>query len=224
MSVKTLAFVLLLAPQSYPPPFPRDGATKVLENESVVVWDVTWVKGKPTPMHQHPVDVVGVTLVPGTVRVTLPDGSTRESQLDSAGAVSSGGKGLIHMEEGTSDVPRRAILIELKGVKKDPLPPPPKGVETAWQLREGVSKVLENDQVIVWDFRFQVGGSVPLHFHDKDTVVVELEPGVVRSISQDGDPQEVTWQGMRARFAPRGRIHREEVVSGVPRGIIVEIK
>jgi hypothetical protein len=41
---------------------------------------------------------------------------------------------------------------------------------------------------------------------------------------QDGAPQETTWQGMRARFAPRGRIHREEVVSGSPRGIIIEIK
>src|SRR3990170_5346953 len=139
MSVKTLGFVLLLAAQSYPPPFPRDGATKVLENESVVVWDVTWAKGKPTPMHEHVVDVVGVTLVPGTVRVTLPDGSTRESERDTAGAVSAGGKGLIHMEEGTSDVPRRAILIELKEAKKDPIPAP-EGVAPAWP-REGATKV-----------------------------------------------------------------------------------
>ena len=222
MSVNTLAFVLLLAAQAYPPPFPRDGATKVLENESVIVWDVTWVKGKPTPMHQHRVDVVGVTLVPGTVRVTLPDGSTRESEKDTAGAVSSGGKGLIHMEEGTSDVPRRAILIELMGAKKDPVPAPD-GIEPAWP-RDGASKVLENDRVIVWDYRFQAGHAIPLHYHDKDTVVVELEPGVTRSIPKDGAPQETAWQGMRARFAPRGRIHREEVVSGSPRGIIVEIK
>jgi quercetin dioxygenase-like cupin family protein len=222
MSMKTLGFVLLLAAQNYPPPFPRDGATKVLENESVVVWDVAWVKGKPTPMHQHRVDVVGVTLVPGTVRVTLPDGRTRESQPDSAGAVSSGGKGLAHMEEGTSDVPRRAILIELKGAKKDPVPAPD-GIEPAWP-RDGASKVLENDRVIVWDYRFQAGHATALHYHDKDTVVVELEPGVTRSIPKDGAPQETAWQGMRARFAPRGRIHREEVVSGSPRGIIVEIK
>jgi hypothetical protein len=222
MSMKTLGFVLLLAAQNYPPPFPRDGATKVLENESVVVRDVTWVKGKPTPMHRHVLGVVGVTLVPGTVRVTLPDGSTRESEKDTAGAVSAGGKGMIHMEEGTSDTPRRAILIEIKGASKDPVPAPA-GVEPAWP-REGASKVFENDEAIVWDYRFQKDRVIPLHFHDKDTVVVELEPGVTRSIPQDGAPQETAWQGMRARFAPRGRIHREEVVSGSPRGIIVEIK
>ena len=222
MMMMMLGMALVLAVQSYPPPFPREGATKVLENESVVVWDVTWRKGQPTPMHQHGVDVVGVTLVPGTVRVTLPDGSSRESALDSVGAVSSGGKGLIHQEEGTSDVPRRAILIELKGTKKDPAPRQ-KVIEPPWP-REGASKVLENDQVVVWDYKFPAGGSFPLHFHDKDSVVVELEPGVIRSIPQDGAPQEVTWQGMRARFNPRGRIHREEVVSGAPRGIIVELK
>jgi quercetin dioxygenase-like cupin family protein len=213
---------LVLALETYPPPFPREGAAKVLENESVVVWDVTWEKGKPTPLHRHRVDVVGVTLVPGTVRTTLEDGSSRESEPDTAGAVSSGGKGLTHREEGTSDVARRAILVELKGAKKDPLTPP-EGVEPAWP-REGASKLLENEQVIVWDYRFQVGRPVPLHFHDKDTVVVELEPGVTRSTPKDGPPQETTWRGMRARFAPRGRIHREEAVRGSPRAIIVEIK
>jgi len=224
MTVTTLALAAasIHAVQNYPPPFPRDGATKVLENESVVVWDVSWVKGKPTPMHQHVLGVVGVTLAPGTVRTTLPDGSTRESEPDSVGAVSAGGKGMTHKEEGTSDTPQRAILIEIKGAKKDPLTAP-EGIGPAWP-RDGASKVLENDQVIVWDYRFQKERPIPLHFHDKDTVVVELEPGATRSIPKDGAPTETTWQGMRARFAPRGRVHREEVVSGSPRGVIVEIK
>lgn len=220
--MKILALALLLAAQAYPPPFPREGATKILENERVVVWDVTWEKGKPTPMHRHLVDLVGVTLVPGTVRVTLEDGSSREGQPDAVGAVSAGGKGLTHREEGTSDVPRRAILIEIKGAATQSLDRP-EGVAPAWP-REGATKILENDQVVVWDYRFQKDRPIPLHFHDKDTVVVELEPGVTRSIPQDGAPHETTWQGMRARFAPRGRIHREEAVSGSPRGIVVELK
>jgi quercetin dioxygenase-like cupin family protein len=220
--MKILAAGLLFALPSYPPPFPREGATKVLENESVVIWDVTWEKGKPTPMHQHPVDVVGVTLVPGTVRVTLPDGSSRESEKDEVGSVSAGGKGLIHREEGTSDVPRRAILIELKGARKDTITAPA-GVPLAWP-REGAAKLLENDRVVVWDYRFRKERPIPLHFHDKDAVVVELEPGVTRSVPKEGAPQETTWKGMRARFAPRDRLHREESVSGSPRAIVVEIK
>jgi quercetin dioxygenase-like cupin family protein len=217
-----VAALLLLVPQDYPPPFPREGATKVFENESVTVWDVTWKAGVPTPMHQHRLEVVGVTLVPGTVRVTLPDGATRTSELDEVGGVSSGGKGLIHREEGTSAVARRAVLIELKEARKTPLTPP-EGVPPAWP-REGATKVLDNDRVVVWDYEFRVGRPIPLHFHDKDTVVVELAPGVTRSVPKDGAPQETTWEGMRARFAPRGRIHREEAVSGAPRAIAVEIK
>jgi quercetin dioxygenase-like cupin family protein len=220
--MKTLALGLLLALQAYPPPFPRDGATKVLENERAVVWDVTWEKGKPTPMHRHPVDVVGVTLVPGTVRVTLPDGSSRESEEDGVGSVSAGGKGLTHSEEGTSVVPRRAILIELKGARQAPLAAP-EGVPLAWP-REGSAKLLENDRVVVWDYRFQKDRAIPVHFHDKDAVVVELEPGVTRSVPKEGAPQETTWKGMRARFAPRNRLHSEEYVSGSPRAIVVELK
>jgi quercetin dioxygenase-like cupin family protein len=220
--MKILAAGLLFAFSTYPPPFPREGATKVLENESVVIWDVTWENGKPTPMHQHPVDVVGVTLVPGTVRVTLPDGSTRESERDEVGSVSAGGKGLTHREEGTSDVPRRAILIELKEARKKAETAPP-GVPLAWP-REGSAKLLENDRVVVWDYRFQKDRAIPLHFHDKDAVVVELEPGVTRSVPKEGAPQETVWKGMRARFAPRDRLHGEAYVSGSPRAIVVEIK
>jgi quercetin dioxygenase-like cupin family protein len=221
-STLALAALLIAAPQDYPPPFPREGAAKIFENESVVVWDVTWKAGVPTPMHQHRLEVVGVTLVPGTVRVTLPDGTTRVGDLDEVGAVSAGGKGLIHREEGTGAVARRAILIELKEARKTPLPPV-EGVPPAWP-REGATKVLENDRVVVWDYEFRVGRAIPLHFHDKDTVVVELAPGVTRSVPKDGAPQETTWEGLRARFAPRGRIHSEEAVSGAPRAIAIEIK
>jgi quercetin dioxygenase-like cupin family protein len=218
-----VAASLLFVAQEYPPPFPREGATKLFENESVAVWDVTWNAGVPTPMHRHRLEVVGVTLVPGIVRVTLPDGTTRLSELDKVGAVSSGGMGLIHREEGTSAIPRRAVLIELKEARKPPPLTPPEGVPPAWP-REGATKVLENDRVVVWDYEFRMGRAIPLHFHDKDTVVVELTPGVTRSVPRDGEPQETTWVGSRARFAPRGRIHGEEAVSGAPRAIAVEIK
>ena len=39
--------------QSYAPSFPRDGAKKALDNDVMTVWDVTWEKGRPTPMQEH---------------------------------------------------------------------------------------------------------------------------------------------------------------------------
>jgi hypothetical protein len=50
----------------YPLAFPRLNATKLLENDKVVVWDNVWHPGKPTPMHFHDKDalVVYEPLVP----------------------------------------------------------------------------------------------------------------------------------------------------------------
>jgi hypothetical protein len=50
---------VLLPVQSYPPAFPRTNATKLMETDRIVVWDIVWPKGQPTPMHQHVHDQVG---------------------------------------------------------------------------------------------------------------------------------------------------------------------
>ena len=41
-----------------PPPFPRPGTTKLLENDAVAVWNVSWLKQK-FPLHTHRYDLVG---------------------------------------------------------------------------------------------------------------------------------------------------------------------
>ena len=42
----------LPAQSSLPPPFPRTNATKLLETEKIVVWDIVWPKGQP-PIIRH---------------------------------------------------------------------------------------------------------------------------------------------------------------------------
>src|SRR5215831_8211750 len=85
--------------QSYPPPFPRKDATELMDNERVEVWDVLWPKGQPSPMHLHQYDQISITLGPGLVKVTRPDGtaSTGKSEFGSLGFVR---KGTVHAEEG----------------------------------------------------------------------------------------------------------------------------
>jgi hypothetical protein len=51
---------------SSPPAFPREQARKVLENDTIAIWDVTWPKGKPTGPLERRYDQVVVTLVPTT--------------------------------------------------------------------------------------------------------------------------------------------------------------
>jgi hypothetical protein len=45
----------------YPNAFPRPRGRKVLETGRVVVWDYSWTRGQPTPMHYHDKDVVVVS-------------------------------------------------------------------------------------------------------------------------------------------------------------------
>ncbi len=97
----------------YEPQFPREGATKVLENERVVIWDVTYTKGQVLPIHEHLNDFVAVTLQSGTRKITQLDGRETLSQ-DKFGAATFTKKGAIHKEEGASDVPSRKIFIWLK--------------------------------------------------------------------------------------------------------------
>jgi len=100
-------FSLVLGAQTYPPALPRAGATKLLENERVVVWDVTWPKGKPTPFHLHIYDMTGVYVAPGDRVITAEDGSKRPITT-AAGGIIWQLKGITHIEEGTSEEPLRA--------------------------------------------------------------------------------------------------------------------
>ena len=48
--------------QEYPHAFPRPGATLLLENERVLVWEVVWPDGAPQVYHRHQYDMTGVFL------------------------------------------------------------------------------------------------------------------------------------------------------------------
>ncbi len=100
--------------QELPHAFPRDGATLVADNERVAVWDVTWIKGRPSPMHRHRYDMVGVYFVGSAITVTMPDGQTIDNTMN-FGDVIFQKKGVTHIEAGVDEAnPRRAILIDLK--------------------------------------------------------------------------------------------------------------
>ena len=59
-----------------PPPFPRPGTTKLLENDAVAVWDVSWLKHK-YPLHTHRYDLVGISYAEGDRIITQGDAHTR---------------------------------------------------------------------------------------------------------------------------------------------------
>jgi uncharacterized RmlC-like cupin family protein len=99
-------------PRGVAPAFPREGATRVIENERITVWAVTWVAGAKTPVHFHDKDVVAVYLGPGTVRSTTLDGTSTATPRSLGEAVFLP-RGRTHVEECIIG-PRRDIIIELK--------------------------------------------------------------------------------------------------------------
>jgi beta-alanine degradation protein BauB len=83
---------------------------KVLaEDDKVRVLEYSPKKGDKTPMHSHPSSVVYV-LKGGRVRYTMPDGSTKISELKTGEALLR--PPVTHSDEALDDVD--SILIELK--------------------------------------------------------------------------------------------------------------
>ncbi len=223
--MKTMvALLFLMTPpetEELPHAFPREGARQVFDNERVTIWDVTWVKGTPSPMHRHKYDLIGVYLVGSPIKVTMPDGTSRESKVEE-GFVLFQPKGVTHIEEGlVEENPRHAILIDLKDHAVAP-------TSNASRLplafpREGAVNRLENDRVAIWEYRWS-DQPTPMHFHDKDLVVVVMEGGEIESTTADGKIGVVRVARGEASFTPGNRAHRERAVSGNARAILVELK
>jgi hypothetical protein len=90
--------------------------------------------------------------------------------------------------------------------------------------RPGSKKVLENDHVIVWDYTWTPDVATPMHFHDKDVVVVFLDDGDLKSTTADGKDTVNEYKPGTTRFNLGGRTHTETLVRGKQRAIITELK
>jgi len=186
---------------SYPPPFPRDGATKLLDNDRVQVWNVAWPKGSPTALHRHPYDMTGIYYAPGDRLITAVDG-TKRPVTTAAGGIVWQFKGLTHIEEGTSEMPLRAVMIELKQDSYPSATDAPAGAPPAFPGASAKS-LLDNARVAVWEY---ARGSSP-HRHTRDAVIVWL----------DG-------QTPHAVFTPRGTAHDAEPIGTAAKATVFELK
>jgi len=119
-----------------PPPFPRPGTTVLLENDVVAVWNVSWLK-QQYPLHTHRYDLVGVSYAEGDRIITQ---GTRPGRLvtTKAWVFQTNRANVTHVEEGASDPPMRAVLIEVK-------PPAPRG--PAAEPTDGLRQVAGPEEV-----------------------------------------------------------------------------
>ena len=190
-----------LGGQTYPPPYPRSGTKALIENARAQVWDVSWPKGQPSALHRHLYDMTGLYYWPGDRIITAVDGSTRNITTK-AGQIQWQLKGITHIEEGTSEDPLRAVMIELKG----------DGPSHKIEKKDGVAAftgpampLLDNERVNVWDYARP--SAAAKHHHPMDTFVVWTEG-----------------RAGHAMFLPAGTVHTDEPIGSASKATIFELK
>ena len=221
MKLVLAAALALVALQTYPPPFPREGVTKVLENARVVAWRVDWIKGRPTAMHEHKLDLVGIVLESGQTRISLPNGTVTIGPPSVRGAATFQARGVTHVEEAMLDTGRN-IAVELKD---EPAPPrTPNTSAPEGFPREGARVIVENARVAVWDYTYLPGRTVPLHIHNRDAVVVPIDAGEIRVQFRNGETRTTKLVPGEVLFFSGADAHSEEASVGSPRVIAIELK
>jgi predicted metal-dependent enzyme (double-stranded beta helix superfamily) len=201
VAIAVLSVVVQTPAAKLPPAYPRAGATKILDNDRVQVWNIAWLKGQPSPLHRHLYDLVGVYYEPGDRMIISPEGAKRPVSTR-AWDISFQKAGVTHIEEGTSDAPLRAVFVEMKQAG-------PYGVDTASAdappfSGQGAIQKLDNERVTVWEFTRRPSGR---HRHTHDAVVAAI----------DG-------QNPRAVWVTRGTVHSDEGIGTASRVYVFEIK
>jgi hypothetical protein len=173
----------------------------VIDNDRVTVWDVTWNKATANPAGRDR-DAVMMRLAGA-----------------GAGTASLSAKGSEHK---TGHIGDRWLVIALKDH-----PVPPLENKTGYPLafpRPHVKKLLENDRVIVWSYRWNPGEPTPMHFHDKDVVVIYLEDTALTSTTPDGAKKLNEYKAFDIRFNQRDRTHTELLERGTGSAMMMELK
>jgi hypothetical protein len=183
-----------------PPPFPRPGTTALLENDVVAVWNVSWLK-QQYPLHTHRYDLVGVSYAEGDRIITQGNAPGRLVHTK-AWVFQTNRANVTHVEEGASDPPMRAVLIEVKTAA-----PRPAAEEPADGLRQVAgAPAWENNRAAAWVV--MRGSSGATHRHVGDAVELIFDGSTTP----------------KAVFVPAGTVHAGPMPGDGGRAYIFEIK
>jgi hypothetical protein len=178
----------------------------IVDNDRVMVREVAWDQLSASKLHDR--DTV-------TICLTCAGRKAGEARFEA--------KGTAHGEEKPVDgKPATSVVIELKDHMVPGLPNH-SGYPNAFP-RPGSRKLFENAHIIVWDYSWTPGKPSPMHFHDKDVVVVYLENGALKSTTPDGKSTVNEISFGLTKFNARDRSHTEEVVRGNARAVMMELK
>lgn len=155
-------------------------------------------------------------------RVAVIDATRPAAEPFDAVVVSLSGSAEFLSKGASPSIAGRSIVIVLKDHPSVPIEN-----TTGYPLafpRPGSKKILENARVVVWDYTWSPGAATPMHFHDKDVVVVYLDDGDLQSTSLDGTVVANPHTLGSVTFNRRDRTHTETLIRGKQHAIITELK
>jgi hypothetical protein len=170
-------------------------------------------------MHRHPHDQVGTYYARGGRLITMPDGTSR-SAMTEVGNLSTTRKGTTHIEEGTTDPPLRAVFIELLQDTGPATPVP----DSSAIAHSGAKQILDDDRVTAWDLTWGAGPSGLKYRASRDTVIVWLESGKLRSSQAGKSPTIVDVNAGTMRYLAHDGPETVEIVEGAPRALVFQLK
>src|SRR5271156_4282130 len=115
----------------------------------------------------------------------------------------------------------RTVVVELKDHPLASIPNT-SGYPLAFP-RANAKQLLENNEVVVWDNVWHIGKPTPMHFHDKDALVVYEATGALQATSVDGKQVVSDYTFGQIRFSPRDHTHTEVLVSGRGHAVVIEL-
>lgn len=190
--------ILAQTPETYPGPFDRDGATKVFENDRVIVWDVSWLP-IAYPTHRHVYDYAGVYYTNGDRVVVSPQGQ-RSPTHSTAWDHFFFRRGVTHSEEGVGTDTLRAIFLELKE------PAALNATDTTASAGLG-KRVRQSNRLIILEEIAEQGKQPSPHRHERDAVVVAF-----------------TGKKPKITFVPKGTVDQGRETAGADRTYFFELK
>ena len=191
-----------------------DAPAPVIDNAQVTVHDLQLAPGTAGPALTHAGDYVVLHISGGRVR---SNGKT-ETYAPGSATFAHGGT----VSETALDAPVHDVVVDLKDAPSGSVPNT-SGLPNGFP-RPGSKKVFENDRVIVWNYAWTLGQPTPMHFHDKNVVVVYGGDGPLKSVSPDGKTVINNYKTGEIRFNTANRAHYEEVIGGEQSAVMMELK
>ena len=173
----------------------------IIENERVIVWDLPAGQNMPDTVARHEYDILKVSFMKGSGSALFE----RKGEKGTAAPTS-----------------MRTMVVAFKDHTVPPIPNKT-GYPAAFP-RPGVKKLIDNDRVTTWEYTWQPNVPTPLHFHDKDVVLVYLEDGSLSSTTPDGKVVVNDYKFGQIKFNPGNRSHTELLVKGTQHAIMTELK